>query len=207
LRRAEKEEAHKAYRKLMEKFNDPALLPRECPVAVEKKIAAQAAEAARARIYMMDQGDLFDYDDFFYNRIMKKKGDNSYRIFNNINRCAHMHFGTGGILARARGARHVVQCYLSGVQLPLCLRYSSPARLAGSFPQAHGRDPEKILTVWCSNDYLGMSRNPVVLEAMRHALDKYGAGSGGTRNISGNGQYHEMLEAELADLHRKVWHF
>lgn len=88
---AEKEEAHKAYRKLMEKFNDPALLPRECPVAVEKKIVAQAAEAARARLYMMDQGNLFDYEEFFYNRIMKKKNDNSYRYFNNINRCVGRH--------------------------------------------------------------------------------------------------------------------
>jgi hypothetical protein len=121
FRRAEKEEAHKAYRKLMEKFNDPALLPRECPVAVEKKIAAQAAEAARARIYMMDQGDLFDYDDFFYNRIMKKKGDNSYRIFNNINRCAHMHFGTGARSA-ALGTVLSICCQVTLVLTPLFTR-------------------------------------------------------------------------------------
>ncbi|XP_071440100.1 5-aminolevulinate synthase, erythroid-specific, mitochondrial isoform X2 [Hetaerina americana] len=77
-------------------------------------------------------------------------------------------------------------------------------RLANNFPAAleysWGQQP---ITVWCSNDYLGMSCHPKVKEAVRQALDLYGAGAGGTRNISGNSMYHEKLEKELASLHHK----
>ena len=78
-------------------------------------------------------------------------------------------------------------------------------RRCGAYPTAHHFHGEDVrdVTVWCSNDYLGMSQSPVVRDAMHAAIDEVGAGSGGTRNISGTTHYHVELEAELADLHGK----
>jgi 5-aminolevulinate synthase len=78
-------------------------------------------------------------------------------------------------------------------------------RTKGSFPNAHcfGGNGPKPITVWCSNDYLCMGQHPAVVEAMETALHEVGAGSGGTRNISGNTHYHTELDAELASLHGK----
>lgn len=82
-------------------------------------------------------------------------------------------------------------------------------RERGAFPQAAYKSGQNTggegrpITVWCSNDYLNMGQNPKVLAAMHEAIDAVGAGSGGTRNISGTTHYHVELERELASLHGK----
>lgn len=74
-------------------------------------------------------------------------------------------------------------------------------RFSSNFP--FGTEQDRPVTIWCSNDYFGMSSHPKIRQAIMRALDEYGAGSGGTRNIAGNSPVHEELEWELADLHEK----
>ncbi len=84
--------------------------------------------------------------------------------------------------------------------------FATLERQSGNFPHAYYHDENgtrKQVTIWCSNDYLGMGQNKSVQQAMHDAIDQYGAGAGGTRNISGTQKLHCDLEASLADLHSK----
>lgn len=84
--------------------------------------------------------------------------------------------------------------------------FTEIARHKGDFPHATHYDEQgntSDIKVWCSNDYLGMAQHPKVVEAIHQAVDQFGAGSGGTRNIAGNHHYHIQLERELAGLHGK----
>eukprot|EP01134_Creolimax_fragrantissima_P004630 CFRG4630T1 len=157
----EKKLAHEAYSNLKREHPDQIQPLAECPVMSEQKAKLQNEALLRQNNGQADAiQPAFDYEGFFEKKIEQKKDDDSYRVFNNIN------------------------------------------RLARKFPHAEGKNLEDI-TVWCANDYLGMSRHPVVVDTMRDVLLKHGAGSGGTRNISGNTRFHHELEHELADLHRK----
>jgi 5-aminolevulinate synthase len=83
--------------------------------------------------------------------------------------------------------------------------FAEVERQCGNFPKVkryNGDDVQEV-TVWCSNDYLGMGHNPKVVDSMVQAVQACGTGAGGTRNISGNNHLHRLLEEELADLHRK----
>jgi 5-aminolevulinate synthase len=83
--------------------------------------------------------------------------------------------------------------------------FADVKRVQGAFPNARLRTQDGLrdIVIWCSNDYLGQGQHPRVMAAMHNALDDVGAGSGGTRNISGTTSFHVDLEAELADLHQK----
>lgn len=81
--------------------------------------------------------------------------------------------------------------------------FNNVNRLANEFPRAHLGEEQDKVTVWCANDYLGMGRNPFVIQTMHETLDSYGAGAGGTRNISGHNRHAVQLETTLASLHDK----
>ena len=81
--------------------------------------------------------------------------------------------------------------------------FANLERRRGCFPRAYDHRTGDEVTIWCSNDYLGMGQHPIVLDAMIEAIGSFGAGSGGARNVSGNTYLHERLEAEIADLHKR----
>eukprot|EP00912_Choanoflagellata_sp_UC4_P001799 UC4_evm7s1151 len=118
----------------------------------------------------------FDYESAFRKKIEKKIHDSSYRVFNTINRIRDQF-----PFARCDNDKFIN----SEETIIRCSR------------------PQGEVTVWCGNDYLGMSRHSSVISVVNDTMRRCGVGSGGTRNIAGNSVYHSNLESELASLHRK----
>ncbi|XP_028398277.1 5-aminolevulinate synthase, erythroid-specific, mitochondrial-like [Dendronephthya gigantea] len=129
-----------------------------------KKCPFSSKPVADSKDVPKQPGNSFGYESFFDKKIFEKKQDQSYRVFNKVNRLAK--------------------------KFPYGQSYS------------HGKNGDEI-SVWCSNDYLGIGHHPKVMEAVRETMDEYGVGAGGTRNISGNSKFHGMLEERLAKLHQK----
>jgi len=130
-------------------------------------------------------------------RIIKRRATNADLLFGQMCRNEGSAMDYDSKLDEAIGRLHAEGRYRTFAEIE---------RARGVFPSATLQSVDgtrKAITVWCGNDYLGMGQHPDVLSAMHDALDAVGAGSGGTRNISGTTFYHNRLEAELADLHAK----
>ena len=126
-------------------------------------------------------GDI-DYEQVMQKHIEIKKNDHSYRFFKSVERQAGIH--------------------------PIAFEHEKSVPVWNAMKSQNeeimdGIRDTRDITVWCSNDYLGMTSHPKVVEAATAAINLHGSGAGGTRNISGTTPYHYMLEAELADLHQK----
>ncbi|XP_015374160.1 PREDICTED: 5-aminolevulinate synthase, erythroid-specific, mitochondrial [Diuraphis noxia] len=148
-------------------INEQTDIKKKCPFLVDESTAKAVKEVSKEIQEDViepktNTGNVYNYEKFFHEQIMRKKADHSYRIFRKVNRLA--------------------------MDFPYAVEYTGN---------------EKPVTVWCSNDYLGMSCHPEVKNAVQQTLDKYGSGAGGTRNISGNSMFHENLEKDLAILHEK----
>src|SRR6056297_839255 len=130
-------------------------------------------------------------------RIIKRRATNADLLFGQMCRNEGSAMDYDSKLDEAIGRLHAEERYRTFAEIE---------RARGVFPSATLQSVDgtrKAITVWCGNDYLGMGQHPDVLSAMHEALEATGAGSGGTRNISGTTLYHKRLEAELADLHGK----
>ncbi|XP_012603875.1 5-aminolevulinate synthase, erythroid-specific, mitochondrial isoform X1 [Microcebus murinus] len=152
--------------------DSPSWAKGHCPFMLSElqdgksKIVQKAAPEVQEDVKAFKTGNhTFGYDQFFKDKIMKKKQDHTYRVFKTVNRWADAY--------------------------PFAQHFSEASAAS------------KDVSVWCSNDYLGMSRHPRVLQATQETLQRHGAGAGGTRNISGTSKFHVELEQELAELHQK----
>jgi 5-aminolevulinate synthase len=119
---------------------------------------------------------MFHYDQCLEDHIKSLQDEGRYRVFLDLERVAG--------------------------QYPKAYNFGDYTSVDGKCPR-NSLEPMSDITVWCSNDYLGMGQHPAVIEAMKDAIDRMGAGAGGTRNISGNHHLIVQLEKELADLHEK----
>jgi len=119
---------------------------------------------------------MFHYDQCLEDHIKSLQDEGRYRVFLDLERVAG--------------------------QYPKAYNFGDYTSVDGKCPR-NSLEPMSDITVWCSNDYLGMGQHPAVIEAMKDAIDRMGAGAGGTRNISGNHHLIVQLEKELADLHNK----
>lgn len=162
-------------------FSDKIGIQISCPIASRNSDNVPQCDGCPLMTDDMNaaQRDTYKYDDAFDGYITKKKDDSSYRTFRAISRDA--------------------ENYPNAVYHPSEASYYLSQRQSEPPPM----DTSRPVRVWCSNDYMGMSGHPSVMQAAMDSMSASGVGAGGTRNIAGNGRQHELLENELADLHEK----